>query len=75
MESEDRTLLVETLAGMRELAGEMREFKTRLVERVEKLEKRESEKGKEKLGIISVVIAFCALALNIVVNLYLRGGS
>jgi hypothetical protein len=40
--------MVETLAEMKELKGEMREFKTSVIDRVEKLEKRnvkEERKG------------------------------
>ena len=40
MTNEDRRLIVETLAEMKELKGEMREFKEHVIGRVEKLEKR-----------------------------------
>ena len=41
MDNEDRRLMVETLAEMRELKGEMKEFKEHVIGRVEKLEKKE----------------------------------
>jgi uncharacterized membrane protein (DUF106 family) len=74
MNSEDRKLLVETLAEMRELKGEMKEFKINVVERVEKLEKKEAERGKEKLTVVSVLISGMALAISIVINFFRHGG-
>ena len=75
MTNEERLLLVETLAEMRVLKGEMREFKEHVIGRVEKLEKKEGERGKERLATISVVIALAALAANIAVNFYLKGSG
>jgi hypothetical protein len=46
MNNEDRRLIVETLGEMRELKGEMKEFKEHVVERVQRLEKKEGERGK-----------------------------
>ena len=70
MTTEERHLIIETLGEMRELKGEMREFKEHVVERVQKLEKEEGERSKERLSVFSVVIAFIALAVNIIVNLF-----
>ena len=75
MTNEERCLIVETLAEMRELKGEMREFKEHVVGRVEKLERKESERGKERLAIASAVVAFIALAVNIALNFYLKGSN
>jgi hypothetical protein len=47
MTSEDRRLIVETLGEMRELKGEMREFKEHVIGRVQALEKKEGEQGKD----------------------------
>ena len=47
MSNQDRQLIVETLAEMKELKGEMREFKEHVIGRVEKLEKKEGERSKE----------------------------
>ena len=52
MNSEDRKLIVETLAEMRELKGEMREFKVNVMERVEKLERKEGERSRERLTVM-----------------------
>jgi len=68
--SDDRRLMVETLAEMKELKGEMREFKASVIDRVEKLEKKESERSKERLSIISILIAGTALAISIVVKFF-----
>ena len=74
MNNDDRRLMVETLAEMRELKGEMREFKEHVIGRVEKLEKKEVERSKERLSVVSVLISGMALAVSIIVN-FLRGGK
>jgi hypothetical protein len=74
MNSQDRQLIVDTLGEMRELRGEMREFKTHVIGRVEKLEKKEGERSKERLSVFSVIIAFCALAVNFIFNIFKHGG-
>jgi L-lactate utilization protein LutB len=70
MTNEDRRLIVETLSEMKELKGEMREFKEHVIGRVEKLEKRESERGKVRLSLVSVLIATGALAVSIIINFF-----
>jgi uncharacterized membrane protein (DUF106 family) len=74
MTNEDRRLMVETLAEMKELKGEIREFKTSVIDRVEKLEKKESERSKERLSIFSILIAGAALAVTIIINFFKNGG-
>lgn len=73
MTSEDRRLIVETLGEMRELKGEMKEFKENVIERVQRLEKKESEKSKERLSVFSVLIAMGALAVTIIINFFKKG--
>jgi hypothetical protein len=73
MTNEDRRLMVETLGEMRELKGEMKEFKEHVIGRVQKLEKKEAERNKEKLSVFSVFIAGAALAVTIIVNFFKRG--
>jgi hypothetical protein len=72
MNDEDRRLFVESIAEMRELKGELREFKVHLVGRVEKLEKKEGERTKERISIVSLLISGAALAATIIIN-FLRG--
>ena len=74
MTNEDRLLIVETLAEMKELKGEMREFKFHVIGRVEKLEKKESERSKERISVISILISSAALVVSIIVNFF-RGGK
>jgi uncharacterized membrane protein len=74
MTNEDRRLIVETLSEMKELKGEMREFKEHVVGRVEKLEKKEGERSKERLSVISILIATGALAVNFIFNFIKNGG-
>jgi hypothetical protein len=74
MTNDDRRLIVETLAEMKELKGEMKEFKEHVVERVQRLEKREAERGKEWLAVVSVLISSAALAVSVIVN-FIRGGK
>jgi len=74
MTNEDRRLIVETLGEMRELKGEMKEFKEHVIGRVTRLEKKEGERGKERISVFSVIIAFAALAVSIIVNFFRNGG-
>jgi hypothetical protein len=74
MTPEDRRLMLETLLEIKELKGQMKEFKEHVIGRVEKLEKKEGERSKERLSVISVVIAGTALAVSIIVN-FLKGAK
>jgi uncharacterized membrane protein (DUF106 family) len=73
MTNNDRHLIVETLGEMRELKGEMREFREHVIGRVEKLEKKEGERGKERVSVLSVCISAMALAISIIINFFRRG--
>jgi nitrogenase molybdenum-iron protein alpha/beta subunit len=75
MNNDDRRLIVETLAEMKELKGEMKEFKEHVIERVQRLEKKEAERGKERLAVVSVLISSAALAVSIIVNFFRNGGK
>ena len=75
MTKDERGLIVETLAEMRELKGELKEFKIHVIGRVEKLEAKENERGKERVSVLSMIIAFAALAVSIIVNFFRNGGS
>jgi hypothetical protein len=74
MTNEDRRLIVETLGEMRELKGEMKEFKEHVIERVGRLEKKEAERGKERMAVVSVLISSAALAVSVIVNFFKNGG-
>ena len=73
MTNDDRRLIVETLGEMRQLKGEMKEFKEHVIGRVNSLEKKESERGKERLSLVSVLVASAALAVSIIVNFFRHG--
>jgi len=73
MTVQEKQLIVETLGEMRELKGEMREFKQHVIGRVSNLEKKEAERGKERTSIFSVIIAFLALAVSVIVNFFKHG--
>jgi hypothetical protein len=75
MTNEDRRLIVETLGEMRELKGEMKEFKEHVIGRVSTLEKKEGERGKERLTVISLLISGTALAVSVIVNFFRNGGK
>jgi hypothetical protein len=75
MTNDDRRLIVEAVSEMRELKGEMREFKTHVIGRVEKLEKKEGERSKERISVISILISGAALAVAIIVNFFNHGGK
>jgi nitrogenase molybdenum-iron protein alpha/beta subunit len=74
MTHEERRLLVETLGEIRELKGEMKEFKEHVIERVQRLEKKEGERGRERLAVVSVMISGAALAVSVLVN-FIRGSK
>jgi nitrogenase molybdenum-iron protein alpha/beta subunit len=69
MTNEDRRLIVEPLGEMRELKGEMKEH---VIERVQRLEKKEAERSKERLAVVSVLISSAALAVSVIVNFFKR---
>jgi hypothetical protein len=75
MTNDDRRLIVETLAEMKELKGEMKEFKEHVIGRVSRLEKKEAERGKERLAVVSVLISGTALAVSVIVNFFKNGGK
>ncbi|MDR2177573.1 MAG: hypothetical protein LBP20_05965 [Treponema sp.] len=75
MDNEDRRLIIETLAEMKELKGEMKEFKEHVIERVQRLEKKEGERGKQRIAVISLLISGTALAVSIIVNFFRSGGK
>jgi len=70
MTNEDRRLIVETLGEMRELKGEMKEFKEHVIGRVQRLEKKEGERSRERISIISILISAAALTISIIVNFF-----
>ena len=70
MTTEDRRLFLETISEMKELKGELKEFKIHVMERVQRLEKKEAEQSKERISIISILISATALAVSIIVNFF-----
>jgi len=75
MNTQDRALIVETLGEIRQLKGEMKEFKEHVMGRVSKLEKKEGERSKERMSIFSVIIATAALVVSVIVNFFTNGGK
>jgi hypothetical protein len=70
MTSEDRRLFVETISEMKELKGEMREFKEHVVGRVQRLEKKEAEQGKQRISVMSILISASALAVSLITKFF-----
>jgi hypothetical protein len=75
MKEEDKWLYVESIQKMGELIGELKEFKIHVIGRVEKLEKKEAERGKERISVFSIFISAAALAVSIIVNFFKQGGK
>ena len=75
MKEEDKWLYVESIQKMGELIGELKEFKIHVIGRVEKLEKKEAERGKERISVFSIFISAAALAVSIIVNFFRNGGK
>jgi hypothetical protein len=63
---EIRELVTENNAEIRELKGELKEFKKHVLGRVEKLENGEGRRRNERYSTISILIATGALLVNIV---------
>jgi hypothetical protein len=72
MTSKEKELIIETLGEMRVLKGEMKEFKEHVIGRVYRLEKKDSERSKERTSIISVIIASAALAVSVITNFFIH---
>ena len=75
MSNDDRRLLNEAVAEMRELKGEMREFKEHVIGRVERLETKEGERSKERISITSILISGAALTVAIIANFFKYGAK
>jgi len=75
MDREERRLIVEAIGEMRELKGEMKEFREHIIGRVEKLEAKESERSKERISITSILISAAALTVAIIANFFRNGGK
>jgi hypothetical protein len=75
MTNEDRRLLIENTAEMRELKGRLKEFKEHVMGRVEKLEKKEGEQRGNFKSTLALVISTGMLAANIAVNFFHHGGK
>jgi len=75
MNNQDRALIVETLGEMRQLKGEMKEFKEHVIGRVYSLEKKETERSKERISIYSVIIATAALVVSVIAHFFIHGGN
>jgi hypothetical protein len=70
MTTEDRRLMVETISEIKELKGQMREFREHVIGRVERLEKKEGERSKERISFVSILISAAALVVSIIVNFF-----
>jgi hypothetical protein len=73
--AELRELVIENNATIGEMRGEFREFKRNVIDRVDHLEKKEGERGKNTATILSLLISTGALAVSIVVNFFRHGGG
>ncbi|MDR2185679.1 MAG: hypothetical protein LBO80_08480, partial [Treponema sp.] len=61
--------------GNERTEGEMKEFKEHVIERVQRLEKKEGERSRERLTVISLLISGTALAVSVIVNFFKNGGK
>jgi hypothetical protein len=75
MTNDDRRLIVETLAEMKELKGEMKEFKEQVIGRVSRLEKKETDQTRNTVSVLSLLISGTALAVSVIVNFFKNGGK
>ena len=75
MTNDEKRLIVEMVGEMRELKGEMKEFREHVIWRVEKLENKEGDASKERISVISILISAAALVISIIVNFFKHGGE
>jgi hypothetical protein len=68
MNDEDRRLFTESIAEMRGLKGELKEFKLHILDRIKRLEINEGKRGQSTLATISVIIAAGALLIGFIAN-------
>jgi hypothetical protein len=66
MNDDDKRLFVESIAAMRELKAELREFKEHSLERIKRLEGNEMKRHQLIVSTLSVVIAAGALIVALV---------
>jgi hypothetical protein len=69
MSDEDRRLIVESIAEMRELKGELKAFKEHMLERIRRLEDCTDKRRSERLTMLGLVISAGLLALNLAFGL------
>jgi hypothetical protein len=70
MNDEDRRLMVEGIAEMRELKGELRAFKEHVIGRIERLEQGEGQRGRDRLTVVGLFVSSGVLAVNILVHFF-----
>ncbi|GHT80250.1 hypothetical protein FACS1894130_11210 [Spirochaetia bacterium] len=75
MTEPDRRLLIENTAALRGLNAKLKEFEKHVIGRIEKLEEKEGERGKDFKATLSLIISFCVLAVSIIVNFFRPGGK
>jgi len=72
--NEMREQVIENNAAMRELRGEVKEFKEHVVGRVGRLEKKEGEQTRNFLSTLSLLVSTTALLVSVIVNFFRHGG-
>jgi hypothetical protein len=75
MTNEDRRLIVETLGEMRQLKGEMKEFKEHVIGRVQTLEKKDGERNGNIKATLALILSTGMLAMNFIANFLTHGGK
>jgi hypothetical protein len=70
MNDEDRRLFTESIAEMRGLKGELKEFKVHILDRIKRLESNEAQRGQVTLSTISVIVAAVALLIGCISQFY-----
>ena len=75
MNDDEKRLFMENIQKMGELIGELKEFKTHVLGRVDKLEKKEVERSKDNISVISILVSAGALAVAIIANFFRHGAE
>jgi rhamnose utilization protein RhaD (predicted bifunctional aldolase and dehydrogenase) len=70
MGNEDRALFIESIAEMRELKGELHEFKIHVTERFQRIEKNEGQKRRDNFTLAALLLSAGMLALNFITRIH-----
>jgi hypothetical protein len=64
MNKDDRGLFIETIAEIKELKGQLVEFKSHVLGRLDRIEANERSKQRDTFSVIAIVVSALSLLIN-----------